>query len=391
MFPRLVDKNTSVILKQLQQHLAKSTKLSIGYPANLDFDYALLLPFFQYYLNNVGDPFVEGNFALHSKEFERQSINWFAQLYELEEYWGYLTSGGTEGNLYGIFLGRELNPDGILYSSSDTHYSVAKAARLLKIPHVVICSQFNGEINYERLEYELSQRKHQSAIININLGTTMKGAVDNIERIIEIVERVGVRYYIHCDGALGGMLIPFIKGAPKISFRDYPIGSISVSGHKFIGSPITYGIVLTRQPYVNKIETSVEYIGSQDTTILGSRSGIAALLLWYAIQTRGHHFQKEVASCLENARYLRDRLQKINYHPLLNDFSITVVFDKPGIELCRKWQLATEENFAHVVVMQHISTQKIDLFIQNLLVNKEIENEKFLTGNRKTMCVINCV
>ncbi|PLZ06795.1 histidine decarboxylase [Fischerella thermalis] len=372
MFPQLVDTNTSISLKLLQQHIAECAKLSIGYPVNLDFDYTLLLPFLQYNLNNVGDPFVEGNFALHSKEFERQSLNWFAQLYELEEYWGYLTSGGTEGNLYGMFLGRELYPDAVLYSSRDTHYSVAKAARLLKIPHVVICSQFNGEINYEHLEYELSQRKQQSAIININLGTTMKGAVDNIERINDIIQRLRIRFYIHCDGALGGMLLPFIQEAPKISFRDYPIGSISVSGHKFIGSPITYGIVLTRQPYVKKIETSVEYIGSKDMTILGSRSGLAALLLWYAIQTRNQQFHKEVATCLQNARYLRDRLLEINYHPLLNDFSTTVVFDKPAIELCRKWQLATQGNIAHIVVMQHISTQKIDQFIDNLLVNNQL-------------------
>jgi histidine decarboxylase len=372
MFPQLVDTNTSVSIKRLQQHIAECAKHSIGYPANLDFDYTLLLPFFQYNLNNAGDPFVEGNFALHSKEFERQSINWFAQLYELEEYWGYVTSGGTEGNLYGIFLARELYPDAILYSSRDTHYSVAKAARLLKIPHVVIGSQFNGEINYEHLEYELSKRKQQSAIININLGTTMKGAVDNIEQIIDITQSLGIRFYIHCDGALGGMLLPFIKEAPKISFRDYPIGSISVSGHKFIGSPITYGIVLTRQPYVKKIETSVEYIGSKDMTILGSRSGLAALLLWYAIQTRSQQFHREVATCLQNARYLRDRLLELDYHPLLNDFSTTVVFDKPDIELCRKWQLATEGNIAHIVVMQHISTQKIDQFIDNLLVKNKL-------------------
>jgi glutamate/tyrosine decarboxylase-like PLP-dependent enzyme len=157
-----------------------------------------------------------------------------------------------------------------------------------------------------------------------------------------------------------------------ISFRDYPIGSISVSGHKFIGSPVTYGIVLTHQPYVKKIETSVEYIGSKDMTILGSRSGLAALFLWYAIQTRSQHFHKEVANCLQNARYLRDRLLELDYHPLLNDFSTTVVFDKPAIELCRKWQLATQGNIAHIVVMQHISTQKIDQFIDNLLVKNKL-------------------
>lgn len=80
MFTPLVDINTSLSLKRLQQHIAECAKLSIGYPVNLNFDYTLLLPFLQYNLNNVGDPFVEGNFALHSKEFERQSLKWFAQL-----------------------------------------------------------------------------------------------------------------------------------------------------------------------------------------------------------------------------------------------------------------------------------------------------------------------
>ncbi len=100
--------------------------------------------------------------------------------------------------------------------------------------------------------------------------------------------------------------------------------------------------------------------------------GLAALFLWYVIQTRSQHFHKEVANCLQNARYLRDRLLEINYHPLLNDFSTTVVFDKPAIELCRKWQLATQGNIAHIVVMQHISTQKIDQFIDNLLVKNKL-------------------
>ena len=42
--------------------------------------------------------------------------------------WGYVTTCGTEGNLYGMLLARETLPDGIVYTSSETHYSVFKAA-----------------------------------------------------------------------------------------------------------------------------------------------------------------------------------------------------------------------------------------------------------------------
>ena len=363
-----VEKAIKTILNNFHERIAQYTQLYAGYPENLAFDYSDLWPFLQYHLNNAGDPFVTGYFGLQSKEFEQQCLHWFAQLYELQEYWGYITSGGTEGNLYGILLGRELYPDAILYSSKDSHYSVAKAAHLLKIPHVVINSQTNGEIDYEHLEQELSSRKNLSAILNLNLGTTFKGAVDKIERAVDILSGLKIRFHLHCDGALGGMLLPFIEGAQKISFKDYPIGSISVSGHKFIGSPIPYGIVLTRQEYVNKNQKSIEYIGSNDNTILGSRSGLAALFLWYAIATRSQHFTREVSTCLQTTRYFHNCLTQISaYYPLLNDFSITVVFKKPQIEVCHKWQLAVEGSLAHVVVMQNISTQKIDQLLNDLL------------------------
>lgn len=355
------------VLQKFEAQIAHYTNFSLGYPGNYDFDYTFLEPFLKYNLNNVGDPFSVGNFALHAKEFEQQCISWFAELYELKNYWGYLTSSGTEGNIYGLFLGRELYPDAILYASEDSHYSIAKSSHLLKIPHVVVKSQSHGEINYEHLEEELSKHQSQSAILNLNLGSTMKGAVDKIERCTNILEKLNMRFHIHCDAALGGMLLPFIEAAPKISFEKYPIGSIAVSGHKFIGSPMVYGIVLTRNEYVNKLEKSIEYIGSHDTTILGSRTGFSVLLLWYAIQTRGQKFAGEVLTCLYNAYYLRDRLTKIGYHPLLNDFSTTVVFEKPPTKICQKWQLATQGDLAHIIVMQHISSSQIDEFIDDLL------------------------
>ena len=62
-------------------------------------------------------------------------LNWFARLWEIdeEEYWGYITNCGTEGNLHGILVGRENLPDGILYASRETHYSVFKAARMYRM------------------------------------------------------------------------------------------------------------------------------------------------------------------------------------------------------------------------------------------------------------------
>ncbi len=359
-------------LNEFLGQLAQRTEFHAGYPYNLNYDYTPLLPFLQYTLNNLGDPYVASNYGIDSREFEQGCLEWFARLYKLDDHWGYVTSCGTEGNLYGIFLGRELYPDGILYSSKDTHYSIAKASRLFRIPHVIIESQDNGELNYEHLELSLRQNRHQPAIININLGTTLKGATDRIDRVLDLLEQLNIdKFHIHCDGALGGLLLPFIEDAPKISFQQ-PIGSIAVSGHKFIGSPIPCGVVLTRREYVKKIEQEVEYIGSKDTTIMGSRNGLAPLFLWYAIATRGDHFSEEVKDCLSNARYLHKCLETIDHPAMLNDFSTTVVLDKPGAEVCRKWQLATQGAVAHLVVMQNITVQKIDTFMNDLRASSNL-------------------
>jgi len=38
--------------------------------------------------------------------FEVSVLDWFAKLWQIEkdQYWGYVTTGGTEGNLHGILV-----------------------------------------------------------------------------------------------------------------------------------------------------------------------------------------------------------------------------------------------------------------------------------------------
>jgi histidine decarboxylase len=45
------------------------------------------------------------------------------------------------------------------------------------------------------------------------VGTTLKGAIDDIDLVIETLYKCGFtrdRFYIHCDGALFGIMLPFI-------------------------------------------------------------------------------------------------------------------------------------------------------------------------------------
>src|SRR6266568_9490249 len=147
-------KQSTVRLTELKERLKTYSETFIGYPINLAYDYTDLFDFFHFSINNVGDPFTDSLYKITTRELEREIIHFFSKLYKIptEKSWGYVTTGGTEGNLYGLFLARELYPEGILYFSADSHYSIPKNARILNMRHVVVPSVENGEIDYRALE-----------------------------------------------------------------------------------------------------------------------------------------------------------------------------------------------------------------------------------------------
>lgn len=365
-------------LDQLFQKLAGQRNHFAGYPVTTDLDYGELWRFLEFPLNNVGDPFRDGTYGLQTHEFEREVVRWFADLLHADpdSSWGYVTNGGTEGNLYGLFLARELYPNGICYYSQDTHYSVAKNLRLLHMPHIMIKSQPNGEIDYEDLRETIRIHRDVPPIVFANIGTTMKEAVDRVPRIRRILRDFAIpQSYIHCDAALAGMTLPFMGDRVDFDFRQ-EIDSIAISGHKFIGSPVPCGVVLANRDHVRRIARSIEYVGTLDTTITGSRNGFTPLILWYAIQRWGRAgFEKRVKRSLENARYAVRTLRKAGIDAWRNPDAITVVFPRPRPEIAHHWQIAMQEDIGHLLVMPSVSRGQIDAFAADLAAAQVREKE----------------
>ncbi len=356
-------------LEALRDYIRRQYHTFVGYPCRGDLDYSELYDFLAYPVNNVGDPFAPSTYRLHTREIERKVLAWFAELTHIPEgdYWGYVTNGGTEGNIYGLFLAREILPEGIVYYSEDTHYSVAKNLRVLRMKHIMIKSQPSGEIDYDDLRRSLEIHRDAPPIIFANIGTTMTEAVDDIAAIRALLHELAIpEHYIHCDAALDGMTLPFQDGAPVFDFRA-GIDSISISGHKFIGSPIPCGIVLAKKRYVERIARSIEYVGTLDTTLTGSRNAITPLFLWYAIHTRGAEgFRREVAECIEKADYAIAKLAEIGVEAWRNPFAITVVFPAPPASVLDKWQIAVNRGRAHIITLQSITREQIDELVADI-------------------------
>lgn len=369
--------NETEILQVYDKLLKRKSSVHFGYPYNLMYNHEELYEFMKYSINNLGDPFVTSNYGVHSRQFECSVIDFFADLWKMEKgaYWGYVTTCGTEGNLHGMLLARECHPDGILYSSKETHYSIFKAARYYRMDAKAIPTLPQGEIDYDILATEIDKNRDRPVIINVNIGTTVKGAVDNLDRILRILKMLNIpreRFHIHCDGALFAMMMPFVDYAPEISFRK-PIDSIAVSGHKMLGCPMPCGVTIARKEHVKKVEQRIDYLNSVDTTIMGSRNGQAALYLWYSLRKKGlDGIQRDVVHCMETAQYLREKISDAGLTCRLNDLSSTVVLERPlDDELVKRWQLACEEDIAHVVVMPNVTIEKIDKFVEELVECKD--------------------
>jgi histidine decarboxylase len=251
------------------------------------------------------------------------------------------------------------------------------------------------------LEIVLARLKEENkrVVIVANIGTTLKGAVDDVDKILSLLESLhftNKEFFLHLDGALFGMMLPFVHAEEKriadedgkvdndsgaielfahkaVTFNKPGVGSISVSGHKFLGCPVPCGIVITRKQYIDRLSQDISYIASRDATILGSRNGHAPIFMWYALVKKGKSgIAQDILNCVENAKYMRDQLimHKVE-KVLVNQYSCTVVFERPTSEdFVKKWQLACDRDLCHVVVMPNVDKVKIDEFILDLIASE---------------------
>jgi histidine decarboxylase len=360
--------------KELAKYLTRlryKTSHHLGYPYNLAPSFKALYPFLEHSINNLGDPFVQSNYRISSRNYEKLTLDWFADLWKFErdKYWGYVTSCGTEGNLHSLYVAREnLGKGAVLLASDQSHYSVFKAGRMFCLEQHKIETRASGEMNYLKLQDAMRNLRGRPMIINVNLGSTVRGAVDQVKYIHKIMVDLDLsreRVYIHGDAALFGMMLPFLE---ELSYGR-TMDAVATSGHKFLGVPFPCGVLMMQKKWIGVLEHTVEYLNSTDTTMMGSRNGHAPLFMWHRIQEHGlEGFRADVLRCVENARLLCDLLRTSGVAAWRNEKSNIVYFTRPTDQaLIYKWQLACEGDIAHVVVMPNVDMEKLGDFVKEMV------------------------
>lgn len=380
---------TNNIQKQLNNYVnyVKTQKeKEFGYPANQNIQ---LTQFYKWYtgnklysamVNNAGDPFDSPKSYMNALDIERKVIEYFGSLYgfEKDNLWGIVTNSGTDGNNHGIYFGvnyleKKTHKKPVMYVSEDAHYSNMRLADLQNLDMVVVPADEHGRMIPEELEKSLI--KNRPALIVYAMGTTFKGGIDDQEALNKVLKKYpNIEVYRHIDAALFGGYLPYTKYKDIVNRKVQSYDSIAISGHKFYGLDEPAGIFLTTKE-VKEAQNSynIAYINGSMPMINCSRSAVAPLkFLWIINNVGTKRFVKQSNDILENAAWLKNELDKLNWPAWLEPMSNTVYFKIPPQSVISKYHLAQEYDkqlggeLCHIVVMQHMTKKHLQNFLNDL-------------------------
>jgi len=293
-------------------------------------------------------------------------------------FWGYVTSGGSESNLWGILQGFTEYPDGVLYFCEAAHYSISKAAKSRNCQVISQKSADDESIDDVALLEAIKTNwfnLRKPAIIVLTFGTTKFGSVDDVALIKKQLVELQIPHYLHVDAALYGGIPKNQTNAPKIGSLDmWGYDSVAISMHKYIGYPIAKGVLISAERPAGRF---VDYVGQEDNTVLGSRDAHGFSLRQQVMEVFHHtepneyfesiqSFSDMLASAKVKFTQWSDGECKGNIFVFKVDKAV-----KGYQEICKRWQLSEfvgKDGFSriHVVIFPSHSNENLQLLADDL-------------------------
>jgi len=191
-------------------------------------------------------------------EVERLTIDWIRQILGFNaEAGGLFVSGGSMANLAALAAARQTKDCSSgrlrIYASSETHFSIVKAAALLGIGrenvcHIAVDQRFR--IRTDDLVVKITADLEAGCVplcVVANAGTVNTGAVDPLAEIREIANRF--QLWMHVDGSYGALAI-LAKSARELFAGIERADSVALDPHKWLYLPVDVGCVIYRDPEI---------------------------------------------------------------------------------------------------------------------------------------------
>ncbi len=188
-------------------------------------------------------------------QIEENVIQWFARMLGMPpSAGGLLLTGGSLANLVATITARreKLPPDflaGTVYTSTEAHHSVLKAALLAGIlpEHVrSISTDDRFRMQPEALRRAIAEDRKIGKtpfLIVASAGTTNTGAVDDLEEIANVSQ--SEQCWLHVDAAYGGFFALTERGKQVLA-GIHRADSVTLDPHKGLFLPYGTGCLIVR-------------------------------------------------------------------------------------------------------------------------------------------------
>jgi L-2,4-diaminobutyrate decarboxylase len=257
-------------------------------------------------------------------QLERQLCEWFASCFDLPMgSGGVAASGGTLSNLTALVtarhsLGLNAVSEAVVLTSDDAHVSLAKACRVMGLNADAlrrIPVDASGCLRLDALQHELNRlavAKRPCLAVVATAGTTVRGAIDPLRAIAEIVRNHGT--WLHVDGAIGAVFALSGKTRELVDGLE-EADSITVNPQKLLGIAKTSSLLLVRDQSTlhAAFGTGLPYMEPATVGAHGGEIGLQGsrpaeiLKLWLGLRQLG---MAGINSLLSNALARRERLQQ---------------------------------------------------------------------------------
>lgn len=329
-------------------------------------------------------------FFAGTQELEREVIRICAEdiLHgESEQHDGYIASGGTEANMQAMWIYRNLfireyeakAEDILIIGSQDSHYSIVKAGNVLLLDvHLATVDPTQRTIDRDALELDIAnwvKRGKKYFIVVANMMTTMLGSVDDPDDYLAPIEKRGLSYRLHVDGAYGGFFYPFSnQQGSKLHFGNPKVSSVTLDAHKMVQAPYGTGVFLARKGLIQYVNTDqASYVKGLDATLVGSRSGANAVAVWMILNTYGPHgWYEKVQVLMLRTDWLCRQLDAcgVRYYRQAYSNIVTILASDIEANLAHRFGLVPDNhhdpNWFKIVVMDHVTVDKLEPFIAKI-------------------------
>jgi aromatic-L-amino-acid/L-tryptophan decarboxylase len=332
-------------------------------------------------------------------EMERLTIDWIRQILGFNaQAGGLFVSGGSMANLAAIAAARQAKDYSSnrlrMYASSETHFSVAKAAALLgigrqNVRHVAVDERFRIRPNdlVAKITADVEAGYVPFCVV-ANAGTVNTGAVDPLAEIREVANRF--QLWMHVDGSYGAFAV-LAKSARELFTGIEQADSIALDPHKWLYLPVDVGCVIYRDPEIARAAFAHE---AEYTRMFGEEEDEAfvcwdygpelsrrfrALKVWMLLKGVGlDRLSEAIEGNLACAHYLESMVQASDDFQMVAPVELSI--------FC----------FHHLPMqLRNESPQAIDAFNERLLIALQRDGSSYLSnatlGGRFALrgCVLN--